>query len=183
MVYRNLFFSILLLLSINSCKNTLEDDKKDNYIIKKGFNEDGGLKYIHLRNSDSLIDGKSYVFDFLGQKLAEVSFKNGLRNGESITYNSGLKTMVENYKDDKLHGYAKYYLNGKLEEEGEYFKGKKTGIWNLYDENKLILTEVYEKDSLKVVVYRDSSFFDKIKKQQLEHISPAPSPSPAGDGN
>lgn len=172
MDYKKLFFGIIIIFCINSCKNSLHNDKSKNYSIKKGFYKNGNLEYIHLIDEDSLINGKNYVFDSFGKKLAEISFENGLKNGEAITYNSGLITMVENYKDDKLHGFAKYYLNGQLEEEGEYFNDKKSGIWNLYDNNKLILTEVYEKDSVIEVVYRDNEFFDRIEKMHLNHIPP-----------
>lgn len=62
-------------------------------------------------------------------------YENGRLNGEvSCVSVTGVKTIVENYKQDTLEGnFNSYYENGSPEAEGKYSKGMQTGIWKFYN--------------------------------------------------
>ena len=172
-------FKWLLIISVvficfNSCTDNTSETN-DKLFLSTGYYENGNIKFINLKNSDSLISGKSYLFYKDGKKLAEANLKNGIKSGETITYNDGKIVSLENYENDKLNGQVKYYIDGLLEEEGEYNNGLKTGFWNLYEDNKLIQSELFKNDSLKELIYKDKEYFKKAEKFMLE--------SPKNDSN
>ncbi|HET6228104.1 MAG TPA: TonB family protein [Bacteroidia bacterium] len=82
------------------------------------------------------------VLDPTGKSIDGGNLKEG--NGSYIQFfdweqgkEPALKVSIkENYENGLLNGSAKYYRkNGKLETEGLYKDGYKTGYWKLYDEN------------------------------------------------
>lgn len=71
----------------------------------------------------------------------ETTFKNGLMNGQRITYYplEGCPLRIkskENYKMDIRDGQQiDYYSNGQISEIGNYKNGVKDGEWNNYDDD------------------------------------------------
>jgi len=71
---------------------------------------------------------------------------NGLKHGKHILYTwKGLVEEVFEIKNGIDQTYRCYYENGQLQEEGNYKKGKKNGIWREYCENgQLKFDRIYQ---------------------------------------
>lgn len=117
---------------------------------------EGLWKYYHL-NSDKImtlenykngkLEGEKNVYYNNGQ-LAEKSFyKNGLLEGVYTKYAENGKLIEEStYKKGELNGKASFYDGeGNLLVKGEYKRNKKVGMWETYENGKLVKTEPAEK--------------------------------------
>lgn len=93
----------------------------------------------HYTNSGKL-DGERFVYYPNGQIAEKQIYKNGLLNGISQWYSENnvlLKEFV--YENGLLHGLSKIYNpKGELVVEGKYKQDKKNGIWNYYENGKLV---------------------------------------------
>lgn len=113
---------------------------------------EGLWKYYHLRSDKVMtlenykkgkLEGEKNVYYPNGQ-LAEKSFyKNNLLEGKYVKYAENGKLIEESiYKNGELHGTAIFYDGeGNRLVKGEYKKNKKSGIWETYENGKLIKTE------------------------------------------
>lgn len=159
MVYRNIFGLVMIGFFLNSCSYQESNDYKIE--ISKETYKDGMLRNLYWKSTGKIQEGKSFLFKNDGEKYAEITLKQGLKNGKALTYDKGMVLSEENYLNDKLNGEAKYYDNGKLETEGYFRDDLKVGIWNYYYKNKLILSELYSKGELQQTIYKDVKHFDK----------------------
>mgnify|MGYP000324173463 CR=1 FL=1 len=125
---------------------TYVDDKlKLNFIngnhhgIQETYHPNG-----NIRQSVDYIDGKrvnTYKEWYPDGTLAiEAHYLNGKKEGVSEIFSlKGVVLKHLNYANDTLHGLSKSYNGkGELLSEGQFKKGKKTGIWSYYKNNKLI---------------------------------------------
>jgi hypothetical protein len=61
-----------------------------------------------------------------GQKRQELSYVEGRKHGSMISWaTDGTKTFQSEYDDGRLHGVQKSWQNGELQEESEYFYGRR----------------------------------------------------------
>lgn len=101
---------------------------------------------------DGLLDGESITFyPDKGKPFENITYKNGVKNGKWIKYFPNGKKMTETtYKDGKLEGpFVNYDPDGKLIVKGQYRDGEMDGVWLYYDENgALYRKEVYNKGQL-----------------------------------
>ena len=84
------------------------------------------------------LDGLKQIFFPNGEVTEELIYVDGVLEGGAVQYGpSGTLILEVNYKNDKLHGPAKYYSSGKLEQEGHYKNGKKDGVWKIYKNEQM----------------------------------------------
>ena len=89
------------------------------------FYENGKQKSIEFYTDSGLSDKATY-YDEYGQKIKEVEYKDGFKNGKFLSWHHNGKIYQSlEYKNGMLHGsYKVYDENGKLEKDGEYYNGK-----------------------------------------------------------
>ncbi len=78
---------------------------------------------------------------------------NGLKQGKWVKKWKGKIVNVEHYKDNLLHGYYAYYLDGNvLTYDGNYVNGKREGLFFAYYDykSKSIMMEVYYKNGIRI---------------------------------
>ena len=124
----------LLLIIIFLFNTSCSDHESKNIQIEfsKESHGNGLLKKVSWKSKGDIEEGKLYLFLGNGEKYAEFTFKDGVKNGKAFTYYKGTVLTEENYINDKLNGEAKYYDKGKLESEGFFRNDLKTGVWNYY---------------------------------------------------
>src|SRR5690606_9728048 len=104
----------------------------DNYVVRiKNFNPDSSIGYeIDLANKTQKID----ILENQGLVITSVDYKNGVRNGKSITKikNGELISNIE-ITNDVYHGkYNYYHPTGKPSLEANYYSGKVNGTSKFY---------------------------------------------------
>lgn len=161
----------LLLLS---CSNEVEEikDPATGLLIEK-------YEYYLDDNGQKVKDGTNSKWDNKGVIQSVVNYKDGKKEGESISYKPGNLIFVYNYKDDKLDGesilkdekntiLARYnYLNGlrdgkfqymypdsdgKISGEGEYLLDEQVGTWKYYDLKGKLLAQFQFKNGVPIDV-------------------------------
>ena len=104
----------------------------------------------HYKNG--LPDGESITYYPDKEKPFEIiTYKNGVKNGSWIKYFPDGEKMTETtYKNGKLEGpFVNYDPDGKLIVKGQYKAGEMDGTWLYYDETgTLYRREVYIKGQL-----------------------------------
>ena len=144
---------------------------------------DNGQKKSVGISKDGKKDGLWTYWRDNGQKMQDVTYKNGEQNGLQIWYfkngqkkykgtkkdgkkyglwiwwyENGQKESEITYKDGKFNGhYTIYHKNGQKKAEGTYKDGKRDGRWLYWDRQGNIDRErVYSKDKM---MYEDSHNF------------------------
>jgi len=81
-------------------------------------------------NQETPFTGLSQDIRPSGQKMEEVSIKDGKRHGvDTMWYGSGQKQQESNYKDGTQHGVSTaWYENGKKMQVGSYKDGTQQGV-------------------------------------------------------
>lgn len=106
-------------------------------------------------------------YDQKGIVTVQANYKNGLLDGIRTKYatSSGKQVLAETetYKDNVLHGPAKYYGEGGLIlREGEYLNGEKNGKWTIYQ--MYTNYELSESDQKANAYYKMELFYDNGKQ-------------------
>lgn len=71
--------------------------------------------------------------------------KNKIKEGKVTTYSNGFK-YITNYKNGIKNGeYITYLDNGSVYEKGNYVDGKKIGEWTTYNKGKVSTKYFYKK--------------------------------------
>ena len=80
-----------------------------------------------------------------GKIAEEITFKNGQRDGIYKVYvENGNVVEESNFKNNLYDGPAIYRdVNGKLASKGNYVKDEKKGMWEFYEDGKLVKKEQY----------------------------------------
>ena len=96
-----------------------------------------GNQHYYLPNQDVPFTGKAIAKWPNGQKMTEISYKDGKRHGlKAHWYESGKKLSEINYKDGKHHGLlSMWYENGQWRRKVNFVDGKKDGVWKHWYEN------------------------------------------------
>jgi antitoxin component YwqK of YwqJK toxin-antitoxin module len=68
---------------------------------------------------------------FVGKKIEEIRYRNGLKNGAYRQWHEDDVLEVDGgYLDNKQHGYWTIWdSDGNVQREGNYIKGKRDGLW------------------------------------------------------
>jgi morn variant repeat protein len=109
--------------------------------------------------SKGRMNGTFKYFDKKGDKIAEISYKNGEQDGKSIFYENGKVEQEHSYRAGKLNGEQKRFdEKGKLVDLSTYKDGKKDGkFWK----KKTYRTREGEIDGFKEEFYKDDKPFGK----------------------
>ena len=101
---------------------------------KRGEN---GNQLYYLPNQEVPFTGKAVANWPNGQKMTEISYKDGKWHGlKAHWFESGRKLSEINYKHGKYHGPLNmWYENGQWRRKGNHVDGKKVGIWTHWYEN------------------------------------------------
>lgn len=124
-------------------KNIVSEGK----VVNKVF--EGQWNYYHLasRNimttehySKGMLQGLRTVFYLNGIIAEEISYNNNSKNGLYKKYTEkGILLEESVYKDDKYHGIAIFRnSNGNMVSRGQFVNGKKSGIWQFFENGKVI---------------------------------------------
>lgn len=135
------------------------------------------IEKLEYCNCIEKIDNNSPVDDgkyerVCNDKTTDVgSFKKDLPDGEWFSYNykGGLISKV-NYSEGKLNGLLElFFINGKIQFNGNFINGKKNGVWKYYNDKGIIIIEgEYDMDKpINLWTIKEK----KVKKSQLNTIT------------
>ena len=125
-------------------KNKVSEGK----VVNKLY--EGQWKYYHKASkvimtienySDGKLVGLRSVFYPNGKIAEEMFYKNNLKNGVYKRYTeSGIIIEESNYKNDQYDGIAIFRDadSGSIVSKGQFSNGKKTGIWQFFENGKLV---------------------------------------------
>ncbi|SDX83179.1 Antitoxin component YwqK of the YwqJK toxin-antitoxin module [Lutibacter oricola] len=138
--------------SINSSKHpiAIKTFKENSSIATVKFFTEKGILKSEGQMDGKVRTGKWVYYQADGKSLLSFeSYKNGLLNGESITYYPNGKTAeIVHYKNKKLHGSVKRFTKkGTVLDDVNYVEGKLNGYAKFYNEKgDLIYEGTYEND-------------------------------------
>jgi antitoxin component YwqK of YwqJK toxin-antitoxin module len=147
-------------LSATKLFNANDDSAEVKFLTSRGKSiSDGkmvGKTYVgkwvyYHKNSDKIMTAETYddkgvlqgerlVYYDNSQLAEKTTYIGGKIEGLSEVYSLKgvvLKTFI--YENNELHGVSKAFNGkGELLSEGQFKRGKKTGVWKFYENNKLI---------------------------------------------
>jgi antitoxin component YwqK of YwqJK toxin-antitoxin module len=149
-----------------SCYTIFYDQKSNKVSEGRLVNKlaDGEWKYYHFESKEIMtienykngqLNGPKKVF-YKNNTLAEVSnYQEGVLDGNYKKFAENGKIIEEsNYKMGDMHGDALFYDgNGNMILKGQYKKGKRKGIWETYENGKVVSTENASKPNNKTFKY------------------------------
>ena len=138
-------------------KNKVSEGK----VVNKVY--EGQWKYYHKASKTIMtienynkgkLEGLRTVFYANGKIAEEILYKNTLKNGAYKRYTeTGIIIEETNYKNDQFDGLAIFRdaVDGNLVSKGKFVNGKKAGIWQFFQEGKLVKEEnmSFQKSHLK----------------------------------
>jgi len=141
---------------------TIFYDQKKNIVSEgKAVNRqnEGEWKYYHEASKDIMtseiysngkLNGIRKVFFKTGKIAEETNYLNGVKNGPYKKYTEkGVVLEEVIYKNGQLEGNAIYRdSDGSIVSKGPYVNGTKKGVWEFYQNGKLL-----KKETLPVVTY------------------------------
>jgi antitoxin component YwqK of YwqJK toxin-antitoxin module len=100
---------------------------------RKEFYSNGKIKS-EAKWKNGVKNGESVLYDSVGNVLSRQNFANDTLQGKSITYHvSGNVFLIENYDRGVLNGeFLKFYENGYVGGKGRYKNGKGVGVYYQY---------------------------------------------------
>jgi antitoxin component YwqK of YwqJK toxin-antitoxin module len=121
-------------------------------VINKMY--DGKWTYYHYKSKTVMttefykngkLDGKRTVFYPDGKIAEETSYKNGIKNGAYKKYtDKGIVLEDAVFVNGEYHGPAVYKdVDGNIVSKGLFKNGKKDGLWQFFENGKLVKTEKY----------------------------------------
>jgi antitoxin component YwqK of YwqJK toxin-antitoxin module len=125
-------------------KNIVSEGK----VVNKLY--EGQWKYYHKASkvvmtienySKGNLEGIRSVFYPSGKIAEEMTYKTNLKNGVYKRYTeSGIIIEESNYKNDQFDGLAIFRdpEDGNIVSKGKFTNGKKTGIWQFFNNGKLV---------------------------------------------
>ena len=127
-------------------KNKVSEGK----VVNKMF--EGEWKYYHKASKTIMtienykngkLEGLRSVFFPSGKIAEETYYKAGLKNGSSKKYSEkGVVLEEAAFKNDQYDGEAVFRdVDGNIVSKGKFTNGKKTGIWQFFENGKLISEE------------------------------------------
>lgn len=151
--------------------------------------KDSIINYYNTKKVIVFDKNKAYTFEILTKKndslwLSRIFRRNGtLKNyqhykssekkikvGEFVVYGINQKVirLVNHNKDGLKHGkYKSWFNNGNLNTEGNFYNGKKEGLFKIYHTNKVLAGKgIFLKDSL----IRENYYSDNGELTPLEDV-------------
>ena len=135
----------------NSAYTVFYDQNKNKVSEGKVVNKlfEGLWKYYHQASASVMttenykngkLDGLRSVFFPSGKIAEETNYKEGLKNGSSKKYSEkGIVLEEAIFKNNQYDGEAIFRdVDGKIVSKGKFVNGKKTGIWQFFENGKLI---------------------------------------------
>ena len=127
-------------------KNKVSEGK----VVNKMF--EGEWKYYHKASKTIMtiehykngkLEGLRSVFFPSGKIAEETYYKSGLKNGSSKKYSEkGFVLEEAAFKNDQYDGEAVFRdVDNNIVSKGKFTNGKKTGIWQFFENGKLISEE------------------------------------------
>ncbi len=152
--HSSILFTITMILLLTSCRNDVEEIKNPSTgkLMKRYeyYSDDSGQK---------IKDGEYVEWDYLGNKMSKLQYKDDSLNGPAIFYNEDGSIANYNYLKGKLDGeqtlkskqgdwiykenytngipngtHAYYHSNGKLMCSGNFALGVQVGKWKYLDD-------------------------------------------------
>ncbi|QYJ68140.1 toxin-antitoxin system YwqK family antitoxin [Flavobacterium litorale] len=104
--------------------------------------------------SKGKLTGTRKVYFTNGEIAEEAQYQNGMKNGAYKKYTEeGILLEESIYKNDKLHGMVIFRdATGEISSKGEFKNDIKTGIWQYFENGKLVKEE--DKTNLKIELER-----------------------------
>lgn len=146
----------------NAAYTVFYDQKKNKVSEGKVVNKlfEGQWKYYHLgattimtteNYKNGKLEGLRSVFFPSGKIAEETNYKEGLKNGSSKKYSEkGIVLEDATFKNNQYDGIAVFKdVDGNVVSKGKFINGKKTGIWQFFENGKLT-QEVNESNPKKV---------------------------------
>jgi len=131
----------------------LEDGKPNGYW--QTFHENGVIKSEGLR-THFLLDSMWVFYNEMGNKILEINYKEGLKNGLQNTYKED-EVISEMFENDVKNGLTTHYFkNGSVKKTIPFEKGRENGIAREFDAEGTIIM---------LIEYRNGSFVRR------EHIN------------
>jgi len=138
-------------------KNKVSEGK----VVNKMF--EGEWKYYHKASKTIMtiehykngkLEGLRSVFFPSGKIAEETYYKAGLKNGSSKKYSEkGVVLEEAAFKNDQYDGEAIFRdVDGNIVSKGKFTNGKKTGIWQFFENGKLISEENWSLSKTKETV-------------------------------
>ena len=138
-------------------KNKVSEGK----VVNKMF--EGEWKYYHKASKTIMtiehykngkLEGLRSVFFPSGKIAEETHYKSGLKNGSSKKYSEkGVVLEEAAFKNDQYDGEAVFRdVDGNIVSKGKFTNGKKTGIWQFFENGKLISEENWSLSKAKETV-------------------------------
>lgn len=138
-------------------KNKVSEGK----VVNKMF--EGEWKYYHKASKTIMtienykngkLEGLRSVFFPSGKIAEETYYKAGLKNGSSKKYSEkGVVLEEAAFKNDQYDGEAVFRdVDGNIVSKGKFTNGKKTGIWQFFENGKLISEENWSLSKAKETV-------------------------------
>ena len=124
-------------------KNKVSEGK----VVNKLF--EGQWKYYHQASKNIMttenyskgkLDGLRTVFYISGKVAEEINYKNNLKNGFYKKYTEKGVVLEESiFKNNIYNGLAIFSdANGNIVSKGQFVNGKKSGIWQFFENGKLV---------------------------------------------
>ncbi len=110
-----------------------KNNKQDGFDIS--YNDEGIINFKY-NYKDGALDGECISYNFDGSFRIICNYKNGKLDGKVTHYywNNQIK-LIEIWNNDDLYKETSYYLNGRIEGEGYYKDGERTGEWIWYNQD------------------------------------------------
>ncbi|MGM8363362.1 toxin-antitoxin system YwqK family antitoxin [Flavobacterium sp. ARAG 55.4] len=127
-------------------KNKVSEGKVVNKMFEgewKYYHKDSKsiMTYEHYKNGK--LEGLRSVFFPSGKIAEETHYKSGSKNGSSKKYSErGVVLEEVAFKNDQYDGEAVFRdVDGNIVSKGKFTNGKKTGIWQFFENGKLTAEE------------------------------------------
>ena len=136
------------------------------------FSLSTGYSTVISNYRNGVLDGPRYEFDDKGSLTSATEYSNGVKEGTEVKFANGIKIQEDVYRNGRKNGKSvSYYTDGSLKAEGTYVDNVRDNEWNWYypaSEGRNIkrLTETYDYGKLKSIKgqYPDGS---KERKAEL----------------
>lgn len=150
----NSFLLFLAIYFLEFCTHN-----KDNRFIIERSGIWGSEKFAAISlNQDTILDGKAQSFYLNGRLRQEVNFKNDVKEGEQITYDTNrIVKRTENFKNGILEGVKAYFTNGRKDSSELYHNGATIARRTFYPSGSIqSTTAVYSGVEIYRVTYDDN---------------------------
>jgi len=137
--------------TVSEYKNGQKNGEEINFSFSTGYSS------IISSYKNGVLDGPRYEFDDKGSLISASEYSNGVKEGNEIKFSEGRKIQEDIYKNGRKNGKSvSYYTDGSIKAEGIYRDNLRDREWIWYfsaveGKNVKRLTEVYDYGKLKQI--------------------------------